>query len=67
MGEGFSAHDMEQRSGFERRRFNPALSKALAMFDAELVSQELQPDYPASYAHLSGGVRAPLRGFINGE
>ena len=67
MGEGLSAHDMEKRSGFERRRFNPALSKLLTMFDPGLVSQERQPDYPASYAHLSGGARARLRRFMNGE
>lgn len=67
IGDGLSAHDMEQHSGFERRRFNPALSKLLTMFDPGLVSQELQPDYPASYAHLSGGARARLQRFINGE
>jgi hypothetical protein len=67
MGDGLSAHDLEQRSGLERRRYNPALSKLLTMFDPGLVSQELQPDYPASHAHLSGGARARLRRFINGE
>jgi hypothetical protein len=65
MGDGFSAHDMEQRSGLERRRYNPALSRLLTMFDPGLVSQELQPDYPASHAHLSGGARARLRRFIS--
>jgi hypothetical protein len=67
IGDGLSAQDLEQRSGFERRRFNPALSQVLTMFDPALVSQELQPDYPAPYAHLSGGARARLRRFINGE
>lgn len=64
VGESFATADLEQRSGFERRRFNPALSKLLTMFDPNLVSGELQPDYPAAYAYLSGGARARLRRFI---
>lgn len=67
MGESFAAADLEQRSGFERRRFNPALSKLLTMFDPNLVSGEIQPDYPAAYAYLSGGTRARLRRFIAAE
>lgn len=67
MGESFAAADLEQRSVFERRRFNPALSKLLTMFDPNLVSGEIQPDYPAAYAYLSGGTRARLRRFIAAE
>lgn len=67
MGQSFIASEMEARSGMERRRFNPALSKLLTMFDPNLVSQELQPDYPAAYAYLSGGTRVRLRRFISGE
>lgn len=64
IGESFPAADLEQRSGFERRRFNPAFSKLLIMFEPGLVSQELQPDYPANYAYVTGGTRARLRRFI---
>lgn len=67
MGESFAASEMEARSGLERRRFNPALSKLLTMFDPNLVSQELQPDYPAGYAYVTGGTRARLRRFIAAE
>lgn len=67
IGESVSAAEMEQRSGFERRRFNPAFSKLLTMFDPGLVSQELQPDYPANYAYANGGTRARLRRFLKDE
>ncbi len=67
MGESFAAAEIEARSGFERRRFNPALSKLLTMFDPDLVSGEPQPNYPAGYAYVTGGTRARLRRFINGE
>ena len=67
MGNWLSARDLEQRSGFERRRFNPALSKLLTLFDDRLISQELQPDYSASGACLSGGTRVRLRRFINAK
>lgn len=60
----FSAAELERRSGFERRRFNPALSKLLTMFDPNMVSKEIQPHYPTSYAHVTGGTRARLRRFI---
>jgi hypothetical protein len=50
MGGSFAAADLEQPSGFERRRFNPALSRLLTMFDRDLVSGEVQPYYPAAYA-----------------
>jgi hypothetical protein len=67
IGESFAAADLEQRSGFERRRFNPAVSKLLTMFDPNLVSGEIQPDYAAAYAYLTGGTRARLRRFIAAE
>lgn len=67
MGESFAAAELEQQGGFERRRFNPALSKLLTMFDAALVSRELQPHYPAGYAFVRGGTRARLQRFIKGE
>jgi hypothetical protein len=66
-GDGLRAPDLEQQSGFERRRFNPALSFLLTFFDPNLVSREVQPDYPTYHAHLSPGARLRLRRFINGE
>jgi hypothetical protein len=62
--EDIRLRDLEERSGFERRRFNPAASILLSMFDPKDVSGELQPDYPAGYAFLSGGTRAKLRRFV---
>lgn len=67
MDESLAAAEVEQRSGFERRRFNPAFSKLLTMFDPNLVSDEIQPDYPAAYAYMSGGTRARLRRFVAAE
>ena len=66
-GDGLRAPDLEQQSGFERRRFNPALSMLLTFFDSNLVSREVQPDYPTYHAQLSPGARLRLRQLINGE
>ncbi|WP_431269787.1 hypothetical protein [Dankookia sp. P2] len=65
--DSFSASELEQRSGFERRRFNPAFSRLLTLFDPESVINEIQPNYPATCAYLSGGTRARLRRFVKGE
>ena len=62
--ESIVAADLERRSGFERRRFNPAMSKLLEFFDYNDISQEIQPDYPAAYVWLSGATRARLRRLI---
>ena len=67
MGESFSAHELEKRSGFERRRFNPALSKLLTMCDPDMVSDTIQPDYPAASAFVTPGTRVRLRRFVKGE
>lgn len=61
------APDLEQQSGFERRRFNPALSFLLTFFDPNYISKEVQPHYPTIHAHLSPGARLRLRRFIAGE
>lgn len=50
-------------SGWERRRFNPAMQYLLRFFDAGQISRELQPDYPTNQAMLFGSTRARLRRF----
>lgn len=64
--EDVSFADLEAKSGFERRRFNPAASMLLSMFDVqpEWPSHE---GYPAAYAYLTGGTRARLRRFAAGQ
>lgn len=62
--EGVGASELEMQSGFEHRRFNPAFSYLLGFFDQDLISQELEPDYQAGFAHLSSGARRRLRRFI---
>jgi hypothetical protein len=39
----------------------------LTFFDSNLVSREVQPDYPTYHAQLSPGARLRLRQLINGE
>jgi len=50
-------------SGWERRRFNPALQAVLRHVPEERVSQEVQPDYPARSLCLIDEDRAALRRF----
>lgn len=67
MGESFQSEELEAQSGFERRRFNPALSVLLDQLDPADVDGTIQPDYAAPYAYLSSGARVRLRRFIKGE
>lgn len=59
-----SSPDLEKASGWERRRFNPALALVLTLIDQSRISREVQPDYPASGFFASEDERFQLRQFI---
>ncbi len=50
-------------SGWEKRRFNPAMQHLLRFFEAGQISRELQSDYPTSHVLVSGAPKARLRRF----
>ena len=56
--------DLQKKTGWEKRRFNPAFRVLLGMFPEGRVSRQIQSDYPASYVHILPEDRARLRRFI---
>jgi hypothetical protein len=53
-----------EKSGWQKRRFNPALQHLLSIFPDGHISKELQPDYPTTYVHIYEEDRASLRRFV---
>lgn len=50
-------------SGWEKRRFNPAMRYLLQFFEPGHISNEIQPDYPTNQVMMFGSSRARLRRF----
>jgi hypothetical protein len=59
-----SVPQLHQQSGWEKRRFNPALAVMLSYVDNQHVSQTLQPDYPTTHFFLDATDRVELKRFI---
>lgn len=60
-----AAAELHEKSGWERRRFNPALKYLFRFFSDGDISKELQPDYPTTMVFLSPEAKAALRGFLS--
>jgi hypothetical protein len=60
-----AASDLHRQTGWEKRRFNPALRIVLDRFPEGKISQQLQPDYPSAHVHVLPEDRAVLRRLIN--
>lgn len=50
-------------SGWEKRRFNPAMQHLLRFFESGHISGEIQPDYPTNQILLIGASKVRLRRF----
>jgi hypothetical protein len=57
--------ELHAASGWEKRRFNPAMQYLLQFFEPGHISRELQPDYPTNQVMLFGPSRARLRRFAS--
>lgn len=59
-----TASDLHRQTGWEKRRFNPAFGSVLRTLPPGRISQQIQPDYAASYVHVLSEDRAALRRFV---
>jgi hypothetical protein len=55
---------LHQGTGWERRRFNPAITLVIAQVDGRRVSGELNSDYPSRWFGLMAEDRVSLKRFI---
>lgn len=62
-----SVPDLEQKAGWPRRRFNPALRLIVERIHPGRVSQSIQPDYVTRWFSMSNAERADLRRFAAGQ
>jgi hypothetical protein len=58
------ARELHTKTGWERRRFNPAFAYLLPLFPEGRVRRVLQPDYPSLGVAMIGEDRAALRRFL---
>lgn len=65
MGGSVRTVDLHHSTGWEKRRFNPALAQVLTLVLDGPVSKTIEPDYPARFFYLSPADRARLRRFLN--
>lgn len=63
MGESVDVHDLHGRSGWELRRFNPALSILVGHVDDRRVSQTGDNEYPTRFFMLIPADRVAIRRF----
>ena len=56
--------DLHRRTGWEKRRFNPAFGMVLERLPECRISHEFQPDYPSPYVLVLSEDRAALKRFI---
>lgn len=59
-----SSPELIEKAGWERRRFNPALSVLIAQVDERRVSRTLDPEFPARSFFLLAEDRIALKRFI---
>lgn len=52
---------LHQHTGWTLRRFNPALCSLLEHVNQDLISREIQPDYPTTHFSLDGGSEFHLK------
>jgi hypothetical protein len=54
-----AASDLHRRTGWEKRRFNPAFRIVMRRFPPGRISRELQPDYPSPYLEFYPKIEPP--------
>lgn len=62
--DGVSVQRLDEKMGWPRRRFNPALRLVVAFIGDGRVSKTIQPDYITRYFSPSNAERAELRRFV---
>lgn len=65
--DSISVPDLETKTGWPRRRFNPALRLIVERIHPGRVSQSIQPDYVTRWFSMSNAERADLRRFAAGQ